>query len=273
MESLRGPRYMDLEGDRALVTAASKGLGRAAAKHLLLGGASVAISSRSEANLADAKEHLVDEADVPDERVATVTCDLTDASDIEAAVEATVDAFGGLDVLVTNHGGPPQRSFEESTVEDLDGAYESVLRSTYLAVDAALPHLLDGDGGSITNIVSASARESPANHIVSNALRPGIYGLSKGLANEYGDEGLRANCVCPRAVMTERIERLNEVEAERDGLTIEEVQERRVEELPMKRPGDTDEFGRTVAFLASDDASFVTGAFLPVDGGWTRSAF
>ncbi|WP_435176520.1 SDR family oxidoreductase [Halorussus sp. AFM4] len=263
---------LELDGTRALVTAASQGLGRASAERLAAEGATVAITSRSRENLEEAREEIVSNAGADSDSVIVRECDLTDEDSIDEGVSAAVDELGGLDALVTNHGGPPQSDFESATLSDLDETYHSVLRSTFQVIQTALPALRDG-GGSITNVVSASAREPPKNHLLSNTIRPGIYGLSKTLSREYADDGIRVNCVCPRAVMTERIENLNRTEAERDGISVEEAQQRRVEELAMDRPGDPAEFGRAVAFLASDAASFTTGESLLVDGGWTRSAF
>ena len=261
-----------LEGKRVLVMAASQGLGRAAAAQLVDEGATVARTSRSQENLEDAREEILTSTSSTQADIIIQTCDLTDEKSIDEGVTAAIEQLGGLDALVTNHGGPPQSDFESATLSDLDETYHSVLRSTFQVIKAALPALQNG-GGSITNIVSASAREPPQNHLLSNMIRPGIYGLSKTLSREYADEEIRVNCVCPRAIMTERIENLNQVEAERDGITIEEAQQRRVEELAMERPGQPSEFGNAVTFLASDAASFTTGETFLVDGGWTRSVF
>jgi len=183
-----------------------------------------------------------------------------------------IETLGGLDVLVTNHGGTPRLSFEETTPEILDEQYTAVLKSTFLIVNEAIPALKEG-GGSISHIVSTSARESPENHIPSNVLRPGIYGLSKSVANEFGEHDVRSNCVGPRMVMTDRIQRIFKQDAERRGISLEAAKEEHVESLPLRRVGDPQEFAEAVVFLSSDAASYITGAVLPIDGGWTRGTF
>lgn len=263
---------LGLEGSNALVTASSQGLGRAVAARLATEGARVAISSRSEENLETAKERIVADTGVDADQIVPVVCDLSESETVPDRIAVAVDELDGLDVLVTNHGGPPAVSFEEATVEDFDETYASLVKSTILTVETALPHLRSS-GGSITNIVSASAREPPTNHVLSNTLRPAIYGLSKSLANEYADDGVRVNCVCPRSVMTDRIEYKIDVLADNEDITVAEAHNRREEELPLRRLGDPKEFARAVAFVASDAASFITGAVLRVDGGWAKSAF
>lgn len=263
---------LDLDENAALVTASSQGLGRAVAAQLAAEGARVAISSRSEENLETAKKQIVADTGIDADRIVPVVCDLSESETVPDRIAAAIDALDGLDVLVTNHGGPPAVSFEEATVEDFDDTYARVVKSTILTAETALPHLRSG-GGSITNIVSASAREPPANHVLSNTLRPAIYGLSKSLANEYAADGVRVNCVCPRSVMTDRIEYKIDVLADNEDITVAEAHKRREEELPLGRLGDSEEFARAVAFVASGAASFVTGAVLRVDGGWARSAF
>lgn len=259
---------LGLDGDRAFVHAASKGLGRAAATRLAAEGASVAIGSSDPDALADAAEHVRGTAGADEGRVHAVPCDLTDEDAIREATATAVDRLGGLDVLVTNHPGTPHGSFADAGVEGFDGAYESALRSTVVAVDAALPALRDG-GGSVVNVVAASAQEPPPNHVLSNTFRSALYGLSKSLANELAP-GVRVNCACPRGVETDRVGAMVEARAEKEGTTPEQVREDRTEAVPMGRFGDPPEFGDVVAFLASDAASYVTGATLAVDGGWLR---
>lgn len=266
---------MDLQLDdtAVVVTAASKGLGKAVATAFVDEGATVVISSRSEDNLAEATEDILAETGADAEAVRAITCDLGDEAEIRALVDDAVERLGGLDVLVTNHGGPAAQTFAESSVEDFDETYRTVLRSTVALVDEALPHLRAGDGGAITNMVSASAQEPPVGHVLSNTIRPGIYGLSKSLSNEYADEGVRVNCVCPRGVMTDRIEYKIEVLADREDISVEEATQRRRDELPIDRLGDPAEFARAVVFVSSDAASFTTGSTVHVDGGWARKSF
>lgn len=263
---------LELEGRRALVTAASEGLGRAVATRFAAEGVEVAVCSRDAEHLAAAREAIAAEAGVPETRVHTFVCDLSDAESAREQVAGAIDDLGGLDALVANHGGPPAQSFAESSLADFDAAYEGVLRGTVAVCEAALPALLES-GGSLTTLVSASAREPPENHVLSNTLRPGLYGLTKSLANEYGDDGLRANCVCPRGVYTDRIDYKIEVLAENEGVSVEEAHERRREELPRGELGDPDNFAKAVVFLASGATPHVTGAVLDVDGGWSRHAF
>jgi 3-oxoacyl-[acyl-carrier protein] reductase len=262
----------DLSGKAAVVTAASKGLGRAVARELADCGARVVISSRSEENLQEAKSYIQEETGVADEMVLPLACDLGNPEEVKETMATAINELDGLDILVTNHGGTPRLSFDETTPEVLDEQYTAVLKSTFLAVNEALPALKDG-GGSISHIVSTSAREPPKNHIPSNVLRPGIYGLSKSIANEYGEYGIRSNCVCPRMVMTDRIQRIFEQDAQRKEISMEEAKGKHVESLPLQRVGDPQEFAQAVAFLSSNAASYITGSILPIDGGWTREAF
>jgi 3-oxoacyl-[acyl-carrier protein] reductase len=263
---------VDLSGHSAIVTAASKGLGRAVAEKLVESDAKVVINSRSKENLRAAKEHIVEETGTAEETVIPIACDLGDPNQVTSMMTEAIDALGGLDVLVTNHGGTPRLSFKETTSEVLDEQYTAVVKSTFLIVNEAIPALQDG-GGSISHIVSTSAQEPPDNHVPSNVLRPSIYGLSKSVANEFGKQGVRSNCVGPRMVMTDRIDHIFNEAAERENVPPDEIKDEHVESLPLRRVGDPQEFAKAVAFLSSDAASYITGAVLPVDGGWTKGIF
>ncbi|AUV80791.1 short-chain dehydrogenase [Salinigranum rubrum] len=262
---------LGLTDKTALVAASSKGLGRAIARRLLDEGAAVTITSRSESNLADARAYLLDETGVDPSRLLARPCDVRSREDIEAAVAETVETFGGLDVLVNNHGGPPAVTFDAATDEQWDDAYELVIKSNVWLSEAALPHLTDSDDGCLVTITSASAREPPENHALSNVFRLGLYGLTKTIAREYAPD-VRANVVAPRYVMTERIEYKIERRAEYEEITSEEAMQSRNDEVLLDRPGTPEEFATAVVFLVSPQASYITGDVLRVDGGWTRGA-
>lgn len=259
---------LELEGRSAFVAAASSGIGRAVAARLAEEGANVTISSRSQDNLDEARAAILDESGREEDAVAAVPVDLADEEAIRDGVDAAVERFGGLDVLVTNHGGPANASFEATTLAEFDEGYRDITRSAVTLCKAALPALRE-EGGAITHLVAASAAEPTSYGTLGNVFRPGIYGLSKVLANEEGDNGVRSNCVAPRGVLSDRIEEKIAARAEREGVTEAAIREARVEELPVNDMGTPEEFAKAAAFLSSPAANYVTGAVLPVDGGWT----
>lgn len=261
---------LNLAGRTAFVAASSKGLGRASAMRLAKEGANVVVSSRSEENLDRAYDAITAEPGVDRSQVRTTVCDLSERASIEAAIETTVEEFGVLDVLVNNHGGPPAVTFGSATDEQWDEAYTNVIKSNVRLARAGLPHLREGEGGSLITVTSASAREPPENHALSNVFRLGLYGLTKTIAREYAPD-VRANCITPRFVMTDRIEYKIERRAEHRDVSVEEATQSRVDEVLLDRPGDPEEFADAVAFLASPRASYTTGSILNVDGGWAQS--
>ena len=262
---------MDLELDQAsvFVAASSKGLGRAIAERLAIEGADVTISSRSESNLEEAYDAITSNPAVAEEQVFPTVCDLSDRKSINNAIAATVERFGRLTGLVNNHGGPPAITFEDATENDWDEAYQNVIQSNIRLLNAGIPHLQDNGGGSIVTVTSASAREPGENHVLSNVFRLGLYGLTKSIAVEYAPT-IRANCVTPRFVMTERIEYKIRRRAEHRGISIEEATQSRRDEVLLNRHGTPEEFGDAVAFMLSPRSSYTTGSIFSVDGGWSE---
>ncbi len=270
---------LELTGKRAFVLASSQGIGLASATALVEEGASVVLSSRSDANLQEAKAHIIETTGADESRIETVTCDLSNPDDVADRIEAGIDRLGGLDILITNSGGPPKIGFEEATIEQFDETYNLVLKSVIVAIDAAIPSLKESDCGAITNLIAVSATEPEANHVLGNTIRIGVYGLSKSLAEEYAEEGVRVNCVCPKKVgpLTDHeVDRPNHIGryAEEHGLSYEEAREEFIADIiPLGRPGELEEFGSAVAYISSPAAGYITGHSLNVDGGWADPAF
>lgn len=260
---------LELDGSTAFVAASSKGLGLASAKRLAMEGGNVVISSRRAENLEAASAEIVDAPGVGESQVHSVVCDLTERSSIQTAIEATVETFGGLDVLVNNHGGPPAVTFEEATEQQWDDAFSGVVKSNIRLARAGLPHLRESEHGSLVVVTSASAREPGENHALSNVFRLGLYGLTKTIAVEYAPD-VRANCVTPRFIMTDRIEYKIQRRAEHRGISVDEALQSRIDEVLVDRHGTPEEFATAVAYLASPKSGYVTGDVLSVDGGWSR---
>ncbi|GAA0280106.1 SDR family oxidoreductase [Halobacterium noricense] len=263
---------LGLSEKRAFVLAASQGLGKAVATELVRDGASVIIASRNTDRLTTAVKEIRQETGCEADAIDYVVCDLDDEDGIRTASREAIDQLGGLDILVTNHGGPQTSRFPDLSIEEFDNGYQSVLRSTIIACEECLPELQKAEG-TITNLVAASALEPSASGVIGNVFRPGIYGLSKVLAEEYGDDGIRVNCVAPRGVTSNRIEEKIEALAEREGITETQALERRTDELALDELGQPEEFARTAVYVASPAADYLTGAVIPIDGGWHRHAF
>ncbi|MFB6118831.1 SDR family oxidoreductase [Halosegnis sp.] len=258
---------LGLDGERALVTAGSSGLGLASATALAREGAHVAVCGTTPAHVESARDQL---SATGDGDVRAVEADITDADAVEQFVEDTVEAFGGLDHVVTSAGGPPSGSFLDTDDEDWQRAYDLLVMSVVRTTRAAYPHLADG-GGSVVNITSRSVKEVIDGLVLSNAVRRGVLGLMKTQSREWAPE-VRVNAVLPGAHETSRITDLVEQGVERGEYdSYEAGMAEWSEGIPLERVGDPAELGETVAWLCSDAASYVTGTAIPVDGGSTRS--
>ncbi|WP_226004430.1 SDR family oxidoreductase [Natrinema salinisoli] len=258
----------DLDGNSALVTASSSGLGFASAQALAEGGANVAICGRDEKRLEDARDELAETATGD---VIAVQTDLTDPADVSHLVSETVDAFGGIDHLVTSSGGPPSTTFRETDEQDWYQAYDLLVMSVVWTIEEAHDHLLESEYGSITCITSRTVQEVADGLLLSNSVRRGVIGLVKTVSREFAPD-IRANAVLPGTIETPRIEELIEAGVERG--TYDDYEDGLVElasEIPMERIGEPRELGDVVAFLSSPQASFVNGTEIPIDGGLLRS--
>ena len=259
---------MDFEiaGNAALVTASSSGLGKASAVALAREGVNVVVNGRDEERLAAAREEVQSEAAAGADVVAQAG-DLTDPDDVEAMVEATVDAFGGVDHLVTSAGGPEPLSTMETTDEDWYDAYDLLAMSVVRLVREAAPHLRADGGGTIVNITSRTVKEARSTNVLSSSVRMGVIGLEKSLSQELAPE-VRANAVLPGSHETPRIREMFEAAVERgEADSYEEARAARAESIPLQRVGDPMELGNTVAFLSSPKSGFLTGVAIPITGG------
>ena len=242
---------LGLRGRTAIVCGASEGIGLAIAEVLAEEGANVAMFARR-------REVLEREA----ERIGALAIrgDVTNPADLERLVERTAAAFGGIDILVNNSGGPPRTSAQEIDDDLLEAAVELLLFSVIRLTNLCLPHLRAGGRGRIVNVTSSTVREPADNLALSNAVRPGVVGWAKTLAREVGPDGITINSIAPGRIDTARL-----AEVYPDGPTSADLQS-----IPLRRLGAPRELGDVVCFLASDRASYVTGAVIPVDGGLTR---
>jgi 3-oxoacyl-[acyl-carrier protein] reductase len=258
---------LSLTGKCAIVCAASKGLGRATALSLAREGARVAICARSAQPLAQAAAEI---------RAATgavvvpIVADVSRADDIGRLVDDAARQLGAIDILITNTGGPKSGPFTSLSDDDWREAIDSLLMSVVRLSRAVIPHMRARGGGRIINVTSISAKQPVAGLVLSNALRAGITGLARTIANELAIDNILVNCVAPGYTATDRVVELADAAAAREGISAEAVQQRTVAQIPMQRLATTEEFADVVTFLASGRASYVTGTTLQIDGGYVR---
>jgi 3-oxoacyl-[acyl-carrier protein] reductase len=252
---------LGLDGARALIGGGSSGLGLAVGTALAAEGARVALAARPSERLDAAAASLAG--------AVAAGADFTTPGGPASAVEHAVEAFGGLDLLLVNSGGPSPGTFEELDDARWQEAIDSTLHSALRLIRSALPHFRQSERPAILVILSSSAREPIPGLTASNTIRPGLAGLIKSLTAEIAP--IRINGLAPGRFTTARIVEVEEATAARTGGTPEEVRAAVIARIPLGRYGDPAELGRLGAFLLSPAASYVTGAIVPIDGGMVRS--
>jgi 3-oxoacyl-[acyl-carrier protein] reductase len=243
---------LGLGGRTAVVCGASSGMGLAIAEALAAEGANVAMFARRRDLLEREAERI---------GALAVRGDLTNPADLKRLVDRTVEAFGGIDILVNNGGGPPRTSALEITDESIEAAVELLLLSSIRLTRLCVPQLERSGRGRVINIGSSSVREPLDNLALSNSVRPGVIGWAKSLARELGPKKITVNSIAPGRIETARL-----AEAFAGKPRAEDL-----EQIPLRRFGAPSEVASVVCFLASDAAAYVTGTVIPVDGGLTRS--
>ena len=255
---------LGLEGARVFVAASSAGLGAAVARRFCLEGADVVINGRDADRLAVVTERLSVETG---RRVVGMPGDVSDSETVYGLVAQAAERLGGVDILVTNAGGPPPGTFATVQPEDYERAFRLTFMSAVTLIQAALPHLRQSSRAAILTITSVAVKQPVANLILSNSVRMAVVGLTKSLANELGPLGIRVNSILPGYTRTERVTQLLENRARDEGISLAEAYARQAASSPLGRIGEPEEFANVAVFLCSPAASYLHGAMIPVDGG------
>jgi 3-oxoacyl-[acyl-carrier protein] reductase len=259
---------LGLKGKVAMVAAASQGLGYAIARTLAAEGARVSIAARKQETIAAAAERIASETGAA---AMARAADVNSAEAIAAWFQATAEAFGGVDILVTNSGGPPAGAASGFDDEAWKNAFDTLVMGAVRTVRVVAPSMEARGGGSILMLTSSSIKNPIPNLGLSNVIRPAVSAMVKTFADEFSAKKIRVNQLVPGRIATERLTYLDDANAKRAGITLEEQRKRSMAAIPMGRYGDPAEFARAAAFLVSDAASYITGATLQVDGGAIRS--
>ncbi len=253
---------LGLKDTRVFIAGSSSGLGAAAARQFSREGARVAINGRDAEKLEATAKSI--RAETGGEVIA-VAGDVAEAA--KPMIELAVSRFGGLDVLVTNAGGPMPGNFASTPLDAWEKAFQLSLLSAVRLIHAALPYLRQSQHAAILTVTSVSVKQPIENLILSNSLRMGVIGLTKSLAMELGPEGIRVNSILPGWTQTGRVDQLMQNRAQTQGITVEEAIAKQAAGAPLGRMGRPEEFANVAVFLCSPAASYVHGAMVPVDGG------
>ncbi|MDF2432821.1 MAG: 3-oxoacyl-[acyl-carrier protein] reductase, partial [Mucilaginibacter sp.] len=256
---------LKLNNKVAIVFAASKGLGKAIALALSAEGAKVIIGSRDETELNKTAQEI---QTLTGNEVAALPVDVSDGDQITTFMQKAAAIFGRIDILLNNAGGPPFNKFENFD----DGAWQKAFELNLLSVARAsrlvLPHMQKTGSGRIVNIISGSVKSVLANSVLSTSMRMGIVGMAKLMADEFGPYNITVNNVAPGMILTDRLKHTLPKDADP-----EEALKERAKNIPLGRIGKPEELAALVAFLASEQAAYITGTTIQVDGGAARSIF
>lgn len=254
----------------AFVCASSQGLGKATALSLAKEGVNLAICSRDEKRIIETANEI---ASVTGVKVYPIAADVSRADDCEKVIEKVLKEYGTIHILVNNAGGPPTGKITSLPDEEWEKGYNLTLMSMIRLTRAVLPMMEKQKWGRIITIVSITAKQPVDELLISSTLRPGILGVSKVLANQYGKFGITVNSICPGYVLTKRQEELSRSRSAEKNMTMEEYLAESAKNIPIGRLGKPEEIGDVIAFLASERASYINGANLLVDGGQAKGIF
>jgi 3-oxoacyl-[acyl-carrier protein] reductase len=254
---------LGLKGKRAIVMAASRGLGHASAMGLAREGCHLVICSRDEARINAAAESI---RQATGANVKALVADVSSTAEAKRLVDTAVSEYGGLEIVLHNAGGPPAGETLQMTDEQWQKAFEQNLLSLTRIARAAAPEMAKAGYGRVLTIASSSIKQPIPNLALSNALRAGVWGLAKTLSRELAPQGILVNVIAPGRIDTERIAELDQANAQKSGKTVEDVRKASVASIPLGRLGRPEELANLVVFLASQAASYITGQAITVDG-------
>jgi 3-oxoacyl-[acyl-carrier protein] reductase len=261
---------LGLKDKRAFIAGSSRGLGYSTALLLAREGCQVALNGRDQEKVNAAAEVIAMGTGTP---AFGITGDVSDASRAEMLIGSAVEAMGGLDILITNAGGPPAGSFEIFDDTTWQKAVDTSFMSHVRLMRAALPHLRKSENASVLSLTSFTVKQPSQNLVLSNSVRAATVGLTKSLAMELGKDGIRFNSVLPGWTFTERVQHLMEFRAENNKSTVDEEIAKQITDIPLGRMAQPEEIARVIVFLVSAAASYVNGAMISVDGGLVKGLF
>jgi 3-oxoacyl-[acyl-carrier protein] reductase len=253
-----------LKGRAVIVAASSQGIGRATAEAFAAEKCRLAMCSRNSQAVAAAAEQIRKNSGT---EVFAQACDVTDAAEVQGFVAAMAAKFGGVDICVTNAGGPPAKGFLAASIDEWRNAVEANFLSTVYFAREVIPHMQRKHWGRIITLTSISTKQPVPDLVLSNAVRAAVVGLVKSLANEFGKDGILVNNVAPGYTATDRLKELARARASAQGKSEEEVFAASASDTAMKRVGEPREVADAIVWLASDRASYITGQTILVDGG------
>ena len=259
---------LGIRGKVALVSASSRGLGRAVAAELAAEGANLVMCARGAAALGEAAQSIRKSAGVT---VVDVAADVSDPRGVDRVATTALDKFAKVDILVTNSGGPPSGPFESFDLAAWESATRLLLTSAVGLTKALLPGMKEHRWGRILNITSIAVKQPIDGLMLSNTLRAAVTGFARTLANEVARFNITVNNIMPGYTRTDRVEQLARAASEKTGSSLEDAYAKWEREIPLGRLGEPREFAALAAFLASERASYITGSSIAVDGGWIRS--
>lgn len=260
---------LGLENKVALVTAASKGIGFGTAKILAQEGCKVVMCSRSKDDIEKARDSI--SKSTHNDSVLALPADISLEGDLNHVLQESTKRFGSIDILAYNAGSPKVAAFLDLSDEDWNTAVRLLLLSAIWLAKGVIPAMREKKWGRLVFITSMTLKQPIRNLVLSNVVRLSIAGLSKDLSEEFGGDGITSNVIMQGNILTGRQRAITEDFAKRNAMTFEEAERARIREIPARRFGTVEEVGNTVAFLASEQASYVNGASLLVDGGLVRS--